>query len=144
MPKKPVNTVTDVKNQTKELKVKRIPEDSVQRLEIQAWRSEIQQNVRNKEVSWTSVFFLSGIPADKSSQVNICRIGFFSDERSLKPSYANKEIRIYYPYSAYQSILSLITHTKKLYAEFREKANGEIDAYIFSAEQLPGSKKQKK
>ncbi len=123
---------------------KPLPQDIVQRLEISSWRSEIQQNVRTHGTTWASNFYLSGKAADKSSEVTLCRIGFFSDDRSMKPTYANKEIRIYYPYSAYQGILELITHAKKLYAEFREKSNGEIDAYIFSGEQAPGSKKHKK
>ncbi len=142
--KKPVKRKASPKAAEKTIVKQVLAQDIVQRLEIRSWRSEIQQNVRDGGTTWASSLFLTGVPADKASEVTLCRIGFFSDDRIIKPSYANKEIRIYYPYSAYQGLLLLIMQSKKLYAEFREKSNGEIDAYIFSGEQGPGGKKHKK
>jgi hypothetical protein len=135
---------TNTKPANNQVTAKPLAQSLVQKLEVETWRSEIQQIVRTKDMSWASCFYLQGIPFDKSSEVTLCRIGFYSDERSMKPSYANNEIRIYYPYSAYQDVLSLLIHAKKLHVEFKEKPNGEIDAFLSSHEQAPGGKKLKK
>jgi hypothetical protein len=115
----------DTPKTNKNVTAKPLSQNLVQKLEVHTWRSEIQQIVRLKGMSWASCFYLEGIPFDKSSEVTLCRIGFYEDEHSMKPSYANQEIRIYYPFSAYQDVLSLLIHAKKLHVEFKERPNGK-------------------
>ena len=116
-------------------------------VKIASWRSEIQHSFVNNKVQWGSNFLMGVEPNDHG--VLAVTLGFYFDQALItnkKPSYVSsrKTIQLSYPYQTYNQVLDLITHSKTLSVTYWERANGEIDAFIYSSDQVPGKKEKDK